>query len=94
MRCRECRALLWGYIDRELSDSQQEAIVQHLADCNGCALAHERLRAFPLRPNQMTAVTPPPISPPASCGGLRYSRRPRSWRRCRGRRRAAMGSAG
>ena len=60
MCCRECRALLWSYVDRELSDSQQDAVVQHLADCNACALAHERLRAFPLHPNQMTAVAPPP----------------------------------
>ncbi|MDP9375856.1 MAG: anti-sigma factor [Chloroflexota bacterium] len=60
MRCRECEALLWEYVDRELSDTQRRAVEAHLAGCLRCVLALERTRAFPLRISQMTAVPPPP----------------------------------
>ena len=60
MRCRECDALLWSYVDRELPEAQRAAVEEHLAGCARCALALERTRAFPLRIGQMTAVPPPP----------------------------------
>lgn len=60
MRCRECEALLWSYIDRELTDGERRAIDAHLATCPRCAVALERLRAFPLRPGRLAVATPPP----------------------------------
>lgn len=60
MRCRECKALLWDYLDGELSDAGRTSVETHLAACAQCSLAHERLRAFPLQPSQLTAVPPPP----------------------------------
>lgn len=60
MRCRECEALLWGYVDRELPGAQRQAVAAHLAGCPRCTRAHERLRAFPLQPGQLPAVAPPP----------------------------------
>lgn len=60
MRCRECRALLWSYIDRDLPDARRQAVDDHLAGCIDCAVAHERLRAFPLQPGQLAIAAPPP----------------------------------
>jgi len=60
MRCRECESLLWSYVDGELAEGQRQTVEGHLAGCPRCALALERLRAFPLRLGHLTAVAPPP----------------------------------
>jgi hypothetical protein len=60
MRCRECEASLWSYIDGELPEARQRLVDAHLASCARCALALERLRAFPLRPGALSVITPPP----------------------------------
>ena len=60
MRCRECEASLWSYIDGELPEDRQRLVDDHLAGCARCTLALERLRAFPLRLGMPYAATPPP----------------------------------
>lgn len=60
MRCRECETLLWSYLDRELAEGERREIDGHIATCPRCALALERLRAFPLRAGRLAVVTPPP----------------------------------
>lgn len=60
MRCRECRALLWSYVDCELAGQQHRAVEQHLDGCAPCRLAHERVRVFPLQIGHVSAVPPPP----------------------------------
>ena len=60
MRCRECRALLWSFVDCELGDGQHRAVEQHLDGCAACRLAHERARLFPLQIGHVSAVSPPP----------------------------------
>ena len=60
MRCRECEALLWSYVDGELVESRRRAIDAHLNACPRCALAFERLCAFPLRRGQLAVAAPPP----------------------------------
>lgn len=60
MRCRECRSLLWGYIDRELPEQQRRAVETHLDDCGACRFERERLLAFPLRVGDLSTVPPPP----------------------------------
>ncbi len=59
MRCRECEASLWSYLDGELPEDRQRLVDDHLATCARCALALEQLRDFPLRPGMFTAVPPP-----------------------------------
>lgn len=60
MRCRECRALLWSYIDCELPVARQRAVETHLDACLSCRLAHERFLAFPLQVGNVSAIPPPP----------------------------------
>ena len=60
MRCRECEASLWSYIDGELPEDRQRLVDDHLAGCARCTLSLERLRTFPLRPGMPAAVAPPP----------------------------------
>lgn len=60
MRCRECKALLWSYIDRELAEQQRRAVETHLNDCDACRFERERLLTFPLRVGDLPVVPPPP----------------------------------
>lgn len=60
MRCRECEELLWSYLDRELTEGERHVVESHLALCTRCALALERLRAFPFHLGQLRAIAPPP----------------------------------
>jgi anti-sigma factor RsiW len=60
MRCRECEMLLWSYVDGELPAADRQAVAAHLATCQQCSLAHQRLRSFPLQPGQLPFVAPPP----------------------------------
>ncbi len=39
MRCSQCRALLPGYIQRELSPKQRERVSRHLTSCAACYVA-------------------------------------------------------
>ena len=59
MRCRECEASLWSYIDGELPEERRRPVDDHLVSCARCTLALERLRAFPLHPGMFSAVPPP-----------------------------------
>ncbi|HEU5328594.1 MAG: anti-sigma factor family protein [Thermomicrobiales bacterium] len=60
MRCRECELLLWSYVDGELPAADRQAVSAHLAGCQQCSLALQRLRTFPLQPGQLPFVAPPP----------------------------------
>lgn len=59
MRCRECEAVLWGYVDRELAPSELPVVEAHLRECARCAAALERVRAFPLHALKLRCAAPP-----------------------------------
>src|SRR5262249_26054660 len=46
MSCRECRALLPGYIQRELTPKQRERVSRHLNSCSECYAAYEEQRTL------------------------------------------------
>ncbi len=46
MSCRECRALLPGYIQRELTPKQRERVSRHLNTCIECYAAYEEQRTL------------------------------------------------
>lgn len=60
MRCRECEAVLWSYVDRELTLADRRAVEAHIVACARCAGALERVRAFPLNAIELRCAAPPP----------------------------------
>ncbi len=42
--CRQCRALLPGYIQRELAPRQRERVSRHLSSCAACYVAYQEQR--------------------------------------------------
>lgn len=42
--CRQCRVLLPGYIQRELSPKQRERVSRHLSDCAECYMVYTQQR--------------------------------------------------
>lgn len=59
MRCRECEAVLWSYVDRELAPPERRAVETHLQHCERCTEALERVNAFPLNTIELRYAAPP-----------------------------------
>lgn len=59
MRCRECEAVLWSYVDRELAPHERRTVEAHIQHCERCAVALERIHAFPLNAIELRFAAPP-----------------------------------
>lgn len=43
LNCEQCRELLSGYVDRELTAEEQQGVERHLASCSHCASESTRM---------------------------------------------------